>query len=121
MASQSRSSGNSSTLLTHGIERHLLSTADGEFMTTGQCIQAQEIARRVQATSRWSLIVPSLIQNLCEGNCRRFWLGAGYVLKDGQLTKQNFWKTPAAWRAVVKDGKIAVWQVYADNELSARS
>ncbi|HEY1939222.1 MAG TPA: nuclear transport factor 2 family protein [Candidatus Angelobacter sp.] len=30
--------------------------------------------------------------------------------------KENFWKTPAAWRAVVKDGKIAVWQVFADNE-----
>jgi ketosteroid isomerase-like protein len=31
-------------------------------------------------------------------------------------SKENFWKTPAAWRAVVKDGKIALWQVYADNE-----
>ena len=30
--------------------------------------------------------------------------------------EENFWKTPAAWRAVIKDGKIAVWQVYADNE-----
>ncbi|HEY6351362.1 MAG TPA: nuclear transport factor 2 family protein [Candidatus Angelobacter sp.] len=30
--------------------------------------------------------------------------------------KENFWKTPAAWRAVVRDDKIAVWQVYADNE-----
>ena len=30
--------------------------------------------------------------------------------------KENFWKTPAAWRAVVKEGKIAVWQVFADNE-----
>jgi uncharacterized protein (TIGR02246 family) len=30
--------------------------------------------------------------------------------------RQNFWKSPASWRAVVKDGKIAVWQVYADNE-----
>ena len=28
----------------------------------------------------------------------------------------NFWRSPAAWRAVVKAGKIAVWQVYADNE-----
>jgi ketosteroid isomerase-like protein len=36
--------------------------------------------------------------------------------KDGKLDKQNFWKTPGAWRAVVKEGKIAVWQVYADNE-----
>jgi SnoaL-like domain len=30
--------------------------------------------------------------------------------------RQNFWKTPAAWRAVVKDGRISIWQVYADNE-----
>ena len=30
--------------------------------------------------------------------------------------EENVWKTPAAWRAVVKDGKIALWQVYADNE-----
>ena len=37
--------------------------------------------------------------------------------KDGgKMDKQNFWKTPAAWRAVVKDGRIALWQVYADNE-----
>lgn len=36
--------------------------------------------------------------------------------KEGQLAKENFWKTPAAWRAVVKDNKIAVWQVFADNE-----
>jgi ketosteroid isomerase-like protein len=40
----------------------------------------------------------------------------GTFSKDGTLNKENFWKTPAAWRAVVKDGKIAVWQVYADNE-----
>jgi ketosteroid isomerase-like protein len=40
----------------------------------------------------------------------------GTFAKDGKLTKENAWKTPAAWRALVKDGKIAVWQVYADNE-----
>jgi ketosteroid isomerase-like protein len=40
----------------------------------------------------------------------------GTFSKDGQLDKGNSWKTLAAWRAVVKDGKIAVWQVYADNE-----
>jgi ketosteroid isomerase-like protein len=26
------------------------------------------------------------------------------------------WKVPAAWRAVVRDGLIAEWQVYVDNE-----
>ena len=35
----------------------------------------------------------------------------------GQLNKkEDRWTTPAAWRAVVKDGKIALWQVFADNE-----
>jgi len=26
------------------------------------------------------------------------------------------WKLPAAWRAVITDGKVAVWQVFADNK-----
>jgi ketosteroid isomerase-like protein len=40
----------------------------------------------------------------------------GTFSKDGKLRKEDFWKTPAAWRAVVKDGKIALWQVFTDNE-----
>lgn len=28
----------------------------------------------------------------------------------------NFWEVPAAWRAVVKDGLVAEWRVYADNQ-----
>jgi ketosteroid isomerase-like protein len=26
------------------------------------------------------------------------------------------WRVPAAWRAVVREGEVAEWQVYADNE-----
>ncbi len=33
--------------------------------------------------------------------------------KEGQ---SEFWKVPAAWRAVVQDGRIAEWRVYADNQ-----
>jgi ketosteroid isomerase-like protein len=40
----------------------------------------------------------------------------GTFSKEGQIRKEDFWKTPAAWLAVVKDGKIALWQVFADNE-----
>lgn len=40
----------------------------------------------------------------------------GTFSKGGEMNKEDFWKTPAAWRAVVKDGKIALWQVFADNE-----
>jgi ketosteroid isomerase-like protein len=45
-----------------------------------------------------------------------FGTAQGTFSKDGQMTKEDFWKTPAAWRAVVRDGKIALWQVFADNE-----
>jgi ketosteroid isomerase-like protein len=40
----------------------------------------------------------------------------GTFSRDGEMRKENFWETTAAWRALVKDGKIALWQVYADNE-----
>jgi ketosteroid isomerase-like protein len=32
------------------------------------------------------------------------------------LQPENEWRTPAAWRAVVRGSLIAEWQVYADNE-----
>jgi ketosteroid isomerase-like protein len=27
----------------------------------------------------------------------------------------NYWRIPAAWRAIVKDDQLKLWQVYADN------
>jgi limonene-1,2-epoxide hydrolase len=45
-------------------------------------------------------------------------LGAarGTYSRGGQLSSTGAWQTPAAWRAIVRDGRIAEWQVYADNE-----
>ncbi len=40
----------------------------------------------------------------------------GTYSSDGTLDPANRWRVPAAWRAVVEDGRIAVWQVFADNE-----
>jgi ketosteroid isomerase-like protein len=34
----------------------------------------------------------------------------------GGAANDNFWEVPAAWRAVVKDGLMAEWRVYADNQ-----
>ena len=31
--------------------------------------------------------------------------------------KSNYWRVPAAWKAIVKDNQIELWQVYADNLL----
>jgi len=54
---------------------------------------------------------------LADGNTVAvFGSAQGTFSKDGKTSKENFWSMPAAWRAVVNDGEIAVWQVYADNE-----
>lgn len=97
-----------------------LMTQDGEFVDS--------LGNRVQCASRlraaWEgyfKMVPdyciSHSEIFAEGNTVAvFGSAQGTFSKDGQLAKENFWKTPAAWRAVVKDGKVAIWEVYADNE-----
>ncbi len=40
----------------------------------------------------------------------------GTLAVKEELPKENHWSVPAAWRAVVRDGLIAEWQVYADNQ-----
>jgi uncharacterized protein (TIGR02246 family) len=40
----------------------------------------------------------------------------GTYAPDGKLNPENRWKTPAVFRALVDDGKVAEWRVYADNE-----
>jgi ketosteroid isomerase-like protein len=41
---------------------------------------------------------------------------SGTYAPDGTLRPDDCWSTPAAWRAVVSADRIAVWQVFADNE-----
>jgi ketosteroid isomerase-like protein len=40
----------------------------------------------------------------------------GTYAPGGELREENRWQTRAAFRAVIKDGKVAEWRVYADNE-----
>jgi ketosteroid isomerase-like protein len=41
---------------------------------------------------------------------------SGTYSPNGQLASADAWETPAAWRAIVRNGFVAEWQVYADNE-----
>ncbi len=43
-------------------------------------------------------------------------LAQGTFVPDGQMRAENRWETPAAFRALVEEGKVAEWRVYADNE-----
>lgn len=45
-----------------------------------------------------------------------FGRATGTLSVDGELHPGNRWEMPAAWRAVVKNGQVSEWQVYADNE-----
>lgn len=45
-----------------------------------------------------------------------FGAAEGTFAVDGKMPKENHWKAPAAWMAVVRDGLIAEWRVYADNQ-----
>ena len=43
-------------------------------------------------------------------------VASGSYWSDGVKRPNSGWSTPVALRAVVRDGQIAEWQVYADNE-----
>jgi ketosteroid isomerase-like protein len=43
-------------------------------------------------------------------------MARGTYSPDGNLDPADRWSTPGAWRAVVANGDVAVWQVFADNE-----
>jgi hypothetical protein len=45
-----------------------------------------------------------------------FGTASGTCAVGTELPLQNRWSIPAAWRAVVRDGLVTEWQVYADNE-----
>jgi len=44
----------------------------------------------------------------------------GTYAPKGQLEKENYWTAPAAWMAIVKDGLIQEWRVYADNQAARK-
>lgn len=43
-------------------------------------------------------------------------MAGGTWTSDGKLRTENRWETPIAIRALIEDGLVAEWRVYADNE-----
>lgn len=42
--------------------------------------------------------------------------GDGKSNGESGTSVKKFWQVPAAWRAVINDGLVAEWRVYADNQ-----
>ena len=95
-------------------------TDDHRFVdTAGQVFEGREGMR--EAWSGYFKMVPDYTIEVAEtlvADDTVVLLGSarGIYSVDSALRPENRWTTPAAWRAVVTDEKIAYWQVYADNE-----
>ena len=60
------------------------------------------------------------------GMCPDYWIRADHVMtaddtvlaagEAGGTIAGEGWRTPAAWRAVIRDGRVVEWQVFADNK-----
>ena len=44
-----------------------------------------------------------------------FGTASGMSKRDGKFSAEGFWQIPAAWKAIVRDGLIAQWCVYAES------
>ena len=45
-----------------------------------------------------------------------FGTAEGTYSRNGKLLAENHWKIPGAWKAVLREGRVSEWAVYADNE-----
>jgi hypothetical protein len=45
-----------------------------------------------------------------------FGAAGGTISADGKLPAENKWRIPASWLAVVENGLVKEWRVYADNK-----
>ncbi len=56
------------------------------------------------------------ITDVVEGNLviGLFGYASGTYNIKGDNTNNNFWKTPAAWKTIVENKRIKLWQVYCD-------
>lgn len=62
----------------------------------------------------YSIIPEKIISN--KNSAAVFGIAVGTYYTGGELTDNNKFKVSAAWKAVIVDGKISEWKVYADFE-----
>jgi ketosteroid isomerase-like protein len=77
-------------------------------------------AAMLQAWTKYFALVPDYRIHVDEmlsrgGTVAAFGRAGGTYAPAPPLDAANAWETPAAWRAEVRDGRVALWRVYADN------
>jgi ketosteroid isomerase-like protein len=62
----------------------------------------------------YTIAIATLLE--CDDEVGLFGTASGTYMASGRLRPQNRWQLPAAWKAVVRDGKVAEWHVYCDTK-----
>lgn len=52
-----------------------------------------------------------------QGNMLAIFGYASATYKGHEAGPSNFWRLPVAWKAVISEGKIKLWQVYCDYKI----
>ena len=97
------------------LTRHVLDRQEGRVRKSDKRDDRNEAAEKPQCLvycGRLSLLIAQID---AEGNCTFAMLGnaAGSFKAQPEAS----WRLPAAWKAVVKDGQILLWQVFADTKI----
>ncbi len=52
-----------------------------------------------------------------QGNILAIFGYASATYKGPEADPSNFWRLPAAWKTIIREGKIKLWQVYCDYKI----
>jgi ketosteroid isomerase-like protein len=105
----------------HDVERMAALMTSGHRMVDSM---AQEVKGRDAVRACWVgyfHMVPdysiAVEETFCDGPVVvMLGVAKGTYAPEAWLKVENRWETPVALRATIKDGKVAEWRVYADNE-----
>jgi uncharacterized protein (TIGR02246 family) len=105
----------------HSLEGlHELMTEDHTFVDGGGDVTQGRKAMREAWQGYFSMMPDYLITPehilAVENIVGVFGKARGTYTSDGRLKRENRWQVPAAWLAIIRDGRVAHWQVYADND-----
>ena len=83
---------------------------------------ASEYSGKLQMKTGWEEhleLIPDLTLSISEhfeenDTVVLFGWSSGTIVENGDLKKENSWRVPCAWRVIVESGKVAVWQLYAN-------
>lgn len=95
-------------------------TRDHAFVdSAGAVLEGREAVR--EAWRRYFALFPDYaveVEQVLSGDdgVALFGVARGTFARSGGSRPEDSWEIPAAWRALVRDGRVAEWSVFADND-----